>query len=182
MSKIDESGKSVQSPIGGPIGLDADQSSGTASEAKQVAAERAKVRTRRSRGESERPALHGQAGEGAVQTASDGQGAAATNLQKKPSKQEMVLELLRREDGATIDELIDATSWQAHSVRGILSGTVRKKLKLNLVSDVVGNGVRWYRVTASGGNDAAPEADQALPSSPPSEHPVTDVASSELAG
>ena len=81
-----------------------------------------------------------------------------TTQPKKMSKQDMVLKLLRQAEGATIDELMDATAWQAHSLRGFLSGTVRKKLQLDLISDVVGNGVRRYRVVsadqAGGGSEA----------------------------
>jgi hypothetical protein len=48
----------------------------------------------------------------------------------KTSKKTAVLELLRRPNGVTLDELMAATGWQAHSVRGFLSGTVRKKMGL----------------------------------------------------
>jgi len=43
--------------------------------------------------------------------------------------------------------LMEATGWQAHSVRGFLSGVLRKKLNLNVVS-ADGNGVRKYRIGA----------------------------------
>jgi hypothetical protein len=82
----------------------------------------------------------------------------STTHPKRTSKQDIVLGMLRQVDGATIDELMEATAWQAHSMRGFLSGTVRKKLKLHLISDVVGNGVRRYRVVsgdqASGSDEA----------------------------
>ena len=54
--------------------------------------------------------------------------------------------LLKRNDGATIDELIGATNWQKHSVRGFLSATVRKKLALPLLSEMRGTGERVYRI------------------------------------
>ncbi len=61
------------------------------------------------------------------------------------SKQDNVLSLLRRQEGASLDALVKATGWQKHSVRGFLAGTVRKKLKLPLVSEKVDN-VRTYRI------------------------------------
>jgi len=66
-------------------------------------------------------------------------------LSKKPKiKQAIILGLLRRKNGASIDEMIDATGWQAHSVRGFLSGIVKKKLKLKLQSKQSDAGVRKY--------------------------------------
>jgi len=64
----------------------------------------------------------------------------------KSSKQQLCLELLSRPDGASVAELRAATGWQVHSVRGFLSGTVRKKLGLTLSSERVGDGPRRYRV------------------------------------
>lgn len=51
----------------------------------------------------------------------------------KSTKAEQVLKKLRSARGATIDMLMQATGWQAHSVRGFLSAVVKKKLGLNLV-------------------------------------------------
>lgn len=58
-----------------------------------------------------------------------------------------MIALLKRNDGATIDELIEATNWQKHSVRGFLSATVRKKLSLPLMTEMRGTGERVYRIT-----------------------------------
>src|SRR5262252_4764242 len=46
------------------------------------------------------------------------------------TKKEIVLELLRRKDGATIADIAKATQWQNHSIRGFISGTVSKKMGL----------------------------------------------------
>ncbi|ODR94987.1 hypothetical protein AUC70_04280 [Methyloceanibacter stevinii] len=65
------------------------------------------------------------------------------------SKQALVIKMLRRKPGATIDDIVAETDWQPHSVRGFFSGIVKKKLKLPLVSEVGKNGVRRYRIAAA---------------------------------
>jgi len=62
------------------------------------------------------------------------------------SKAEQVLRLLRRKRGASILELREATGWQAHSVRGFLSATIRKRMGLELSSEPAASGERRYRV------------------------------------
>jgi Protein of unknown function (DUF3489) len=64
------------------------------------------------------------------------------------SKQDQIVALLQRPGGATLDVLVKVTGWQKHSVRGFLAGTVRKKLKLPLLSLKI-DGIRTYRVGAS---------------------------------
>jgi hypothetical protein len=64
------------------------------------------------------------------------------------SKAAKILDLLKRVDGATLKELMKATGWQAHSVRGFLSGTIRKKLGLNVVSTKAEDGERSYSLKA----------------------------------
>ena len=62
------------------------------------------------------------------------------------TKQERVLTLLSRPEGATIAEIMAATGWQQHSVRGFFAGTVKKKLGFELVSTCDDAGVRHYRI------------------------------------
>ncbi len=62
------------------------------------------------------------------------------------TKQERVLTLLSRSGGATIAEIMAATGWQQHSVRGFFAGTVKKKLGFDLVSTCDDVGVRHYRI------------------------------------
>src|SRR6201984_1535469 len=49
---------------------------------------------------------------------------------RRPSKQDGVIAMLRRPEGATVDEVARATGWQRHTVRGVFSGTLKKKLGL----------------------------------------------------
>lgn len=67
---------------------------------------------------------------------------------REGSKTDQVLALLRRPGGVTAQELMKATGWQPHSVRGFLSGTVRKKMGLTLVSTKGEDGDRSYSVKA----------------------------------
>ena len=64
------------------------------------------------------------------------------------SKTAMVLGLLKRREGATLNELMEATEWQAHSVRGFLSGTMRKKMGLQIESDKSAERERTYSIEA----------------------------------
>jgi uncharacterized protein DUF3489 len=57
-----------------------------------------------------------------------------------------MLHLLTRKGGATLNELMAATGWQAHSVRGFLSGTLRKKMDLNVDSRKSADGERAYSI------------------------------------
>jgi hypothetical protein len=64
------------------------------------------------------------------------------------SKAATILDLLKRNNGVTLKELLKATGWQAHSVRGFLSGTVGKKMGLAVTSTKDKDGERTYSVKA----------------------------------
>ncbi len=64
------------------------------------------------------------------------------------TKTQQVIGLLRRKTGVSIKELQEVTGWQAHSIRGLLSGALRNRHGLNITSDVHVNGTRRYRIEA----------------------------------
>ena len=64
---------------------------------------------------------------------------------KRQSKQDEVIAMLRRPEGATVDEVASATGWQRHTVRGVFSGTLKKKLGLTIASAKQERG-RVYRI------------------------------------
>jgi hypothetical protein len=72
--------------------------------------------------------------------------AAKADGAREGSKTEKVLDLLKRPGGATTKELIKATGWQPHSVRGFLSGTVGKKMGLAVTSTKGEDGERSYSI------------------------------------
>jgi hypothetical protein len=67
---------------------------------------------------------------------------------KRLSKQDVVIAMLCRPEGATVDEVASVTDWQRHTVRGVFSGTLKKKLGLTLGSTKEERG-RVYRITSS---------------------------------
>ena len=67
------------------------------------------------------------------------------------TKHDRILTLLSRRDGATIPEMMEATDWQQHSVRGFLAGTVKKKLGFTLTSSKSEGELRRYRIDTKRG-------------------------------
>lgn len=72
-----------------------------------------------------------------------------TDKNKVTSKQTRLVTLLARADGATLEEIVKATGWQAHSVRGVISGVLRKKLGLT-VALTKGTYGTVYRIVKQG--------------------------------
>lgn len=65
---------------------------------------------------------------------------------RENSKQATVIALLQRPEGATITQVMEATGWQAHTVRGTFAGAFKKKLGLAITSDKPEGGMRVYRI------------------------------------
>jgi len=62
------------------------------------------------------------------------------------TKQDQVIAMLRQPKGATIDDIVDATKWQRHTVRGMIAGALKKRLGLRVVSENEERG-RVYRIS-----------------------------------
>lgn len=73
-------------------------------------------------------------------------GKSATGNEAAGTKSATVMSMLRSAEGTTLDAIQQATGWQAHSVRGFLSGTVRKKQGMTLISQRGEDGIRRYRI------------------------------------
>lgn len=73
---------------------------------------------------------------------------ASTTARRANSKQAAMIAMLQRAKGTTIDELVQATGWQKHSVRGVMSGVLRRKMGLNITSETGPHG-RTYRIVAA---------------------------------
>jgi hypothetical protein len=74
---------------------------------------------------------------------------------KRTSKQDEVIAMLRRPEGVTVDEVASLAGWQRHTVRGVFSGTLKKKLGLTLASAQEERG-RVYRIVE--GRDMTPQS------------------------
>ena len=68
----------------------------------------------------------------------------------RQSKQATVIALLRRPEGVTVGEIVSAIGWQPHTVRGLFSGTLKKKLRLELNSAQEADRGRVYRISNAG--------------------------------
>jgi len=69
-----------------------------------------------------------------------------TSVPREFSKKAIVLEMLRRKEGATLAEIGKATNWQNHSIRGFISGAITKKMGLKVESTKQEGGERHYKV------------------------------------
>jgi hypothetical protein len=72
-----------------------------------------------------------------------------TRTPREGTKQATLIAMLRTPDGATIAEIMAATGWQSHTVRGAMSGALKKKLGLEVTSEKVGDRGRVYKIPAT---------------------------------
>lgn len=82
------------------------------------------------------------------------QEAAPSNEPKRETKQSIIISLLSSEDGTTLMQLIEATGWKPHSVRGHLSN-LRKKRGLDIETFTTSEGKRGYRILPNQEEEAA---------------------------
>ena len=79
-----------------------------------------------------------------------GKSGASAPASRQGTKQALLIDLLKSKGGATIGEIVEATGWQAHSVRGAISGALKKKLGLTVESETVDDRGRVYRIVSGG--------------------------------
>jgi hypothetical protein len=96
------------------------------------------------------PTAHGRASKRAHATRLKSEaGTSKRDFRSEPSKADQILKLLRRKRGASIGDIQELTHWQAHSVRGFLSATVKTRLGLSLRSERSEKGERRYLIVAA---------------------------------
>ena len=109
-------------------------------------------KTREEKGEKEARKGRGSASRGKkeVATARTGKGARvrakAAPKERTGTKQEKLIAMLRRKEGVTVGEVVKSLGWQAHTVRGAISGALKKKLGLKIGSEKIEGRGRVYRI------------------------------------
>ncbi|WP_082700448.1 DUF3489 domain-containing protein [Magnetospirillum sp. XM-1] len=68
---------------------------------------------------------------------------------REGTKQEALIAMLKRPEGASIVEIMEATAWQAHSIRGFIAGALKKKLGLNVTSEKIEGRGRDYKLDSA---------------------------------
>ena len=121
------------------------------STAKPQAAKRAATQARTAPKKATPDEIVAMSGKSMLEPGNAGPNSKHGGRQEPPSKSPKgklgeILALLNRPEGATLAAMMEATNWQAHSVRGALSGALKKKLGLMIVSEVVEAG-RIYRIS-----------------------------------
>ena len=68
---------------------------------------------------------------------------------REGTKQEALIAMLKRPEGASIAEIMEATAWQAHSIRGFIAGHLKKKLGLDVTSEKIEGRGRVYKLDSA---------------------------------
>ena len=97
-----------------------------------------------------RPAKGAPAGKAAKTARRGATSRKADSPARNGTKQALLVGMLQRPGGATIEQMTAKTGWQPHSVRGFLAGTVKKKLGLTVESAVTEDRGRVYRIAERG--------------------------------
>ena len=85
----------------------------------------------------------------APDTATENEAAPKTRTPREGTKQAQLIAMLRAESGATIEEIVAATGWKSHTVRGAMAGALKKKLGLEVTSEKVEDRGRVYKLPAA---------------------------------
>ena len=85
----------------------------------------------------------------APDTPTETEPAPKTRTPREGTKQATLIAMLRAPDGATIEEIMAATGWQSHTVRGAMAGALKKKLGLEVTSEKVEDRGRVYKLPAA---------------------------------
>lgn len=72
--------------------------------------------------------------------------ATGTEAAPRQTKQQLLIDMLGREGGATLAEIVAATGWQSHTVHGAMSGALKKRLGLTINSVKIEGRGRVYRI------------------------------------
>jgi hypothetical protein len=87
--------------------------------------------------------------EPATDTPDEKEAATKARKPREGTKQATLIAMLRAPDGATIKEIMAATGWQSHTVRGAMAGALKKKLGLEVTSEKVEGRGRVYKLPAA---------------------------------
>ena len=71
----------------------------------------------------------------------------APRAKREGTKQAVLIDLLKRPEGATLPQMVEATNWMVHTVRGAMAGALKKKLGLEITSEKQTGADRIYRIT-----------------------------------
>ena len=107
--------------------------------------------TQKARGAARKPhvaASKGKSGKKPTSAMKGAKGGNKTKTGREGTKTAQIVALLKRPGGASLKELMKVTRWQPHSVRGFLSGTLGKKMKLTVTSTKCEDGERSYSIKA----------------------------------